>query len=134
MLCLGWLALQPSKRSFGIEPLTLHFAMFSPAGGKEVQLDLPVFCISSRDAHKLEGRFRSEKGCIFSSLLHTEVLQLRQHVHSLTGEHSARFHSGLPHWLSLQYELRRVASRQSSTLSITQLHVICSSFQILTAS
>lgn len=41
--------------------------------------------MSSRDAHKLEGRFRSEKGSIFNSVEHTEILQLRQHVHSLTG-------------------------------------------------
>lgn len=51
-------------------------------------MDLPVFCVSSRDAHKLERRFRSEKGNIFTSLEHTEILQLRQHVHSLTGNPS----------------------------------------------
>lgn len=50
-----------------------------------MQLDLPVFCVSSCDAHKLEGRFRSEKGNIFGSIEHTEILQLRQHVHGLTG-------------------------------------------------
>ncbi|KAK9813950.1 hypothetical protein WJX73_006361 [Symbiochloris irregularis] len=62
--------------------------MVRQAGGgsssKEVQTDLPVFCVSSRDAHKLEKRFKKEKGNIFTALEHTEILQLRQHVHSLT--------------------------------------------------
>ena len=100
---------------FGIEFTHYHTPQSaSPAGGKEVQLDLPVFCISSRDAHKLEGRFRSEKGSIFSSLLHTEILQLRQHVHSLTGEHSPRLYSNLSRRLSVHRGPRPHASRQSS--------------------
>lgn len=56
-----------------------------------------MFCISARDAHKMEGRFRSEKGNVFSSIEHTQILQLRQHVHSLTGgsEPAMRAHSAL---------------------------------------
>ena len=40
--------------------------------------------MSSRDNHKLEGRLRNEKKSTFSKVEHTEIQQLRSHVHELT--------------------------------------------------
>ena len=55
------------------------------AGG-ETQAQLPVFCVSARDCHRIEGRLPAEsKKATFSVVKHTEVPDLRAHVHHLTG-------------------------------------------------
>lgn len=58
------------------------------------EMDLPVFCISARDAQRLEGRFKKDgKPSAFSRLDHTEVPSLRDHVHDVAKKgrvHSAR--------------------------------------------
>ncbi|GFR49233.1 hypothetical protein Agub_g11232, partial [Astrephomene gubernaculifera] len=54
-----------------------------PTGGPEGEgePELPVFCVSARDAQKLEGRNkRAGRAATFVRLDQTEVLALRQHV------------------------------------------------------
>ena len=58
------------------------------AGDKQVQL--PVFCVSARDCHRIEGRLPSEsKKATFSTVRNTQLPELRAHVHALTGESCA---------------------------------------------
>ncbi|KAK9844653.1 hypothetical protein WJX74_005184 [Apatococcus lobatus] len=54
------------------------------ASSSQQQKELPVFCVSARDCHKLEGRLRSEKKSTFNKVEHTEIQQLRGHIHELT--------------------------------------------------
>ncbi|KAL4423152.1 hypothetical protein ABPG77_007805, partial [Micractinium sp. CCAP 211/92] len=68
------------------------------AGGSRAaaaaDIDLPVYCISARDAQKLEGRCRKDGPVgAFSRLEHTEVPALRGHVHDIARRgriHTAR--------------------------------------------
>ena len=55
--------------------------------GKAQDADLPVFCVSAKDCQRLEGR-TSKDGppSAFTKLEHTEVPQLREHIHHLTGK------------------------------------------------
>ena len=55
--------------------------------GKAQDADLPVFCVSAKDCQRLEGR-TSKDGppSAFTKLEHTEVPQLRVHIHHLTGK------------------------------------------------
>jgi hypothetical protein len=48
--------------------------------------ELPVFCVSAKDCQRLEGR-TSKDGppSAFTKLEHTELPQLRAHVHHVTG-------------------------------------------------
>ena len=53
---------------------------------KQAEQELPVFCVSAKDCQRLEGR-TSKDGppSAFTKLEYTEMPQLRQHVHHVTG-------------------------------------------------
>jgi hypothetical protein len=53
---------------------------------KVADQELPVFCVSAKDCQRLEGR-TSKDGPLsaFTKLEHTELPQLRAHVHHVTG-------------------------------------------------
>ena len=62
----------------------------------EGQTTLPVFCVSARDCHRIEGRLPSEnKKATFSAVKDTQLPELRAHVHTLTG--TCYFSCHLPH-------------------------------------
>ncbi|DBA74384.1 TPA: hypothetical protein ACH3X1_011148 [Trebouxia sp. C0004] len=67
--------------------------------------ELPVFCVSAKDCQRLEGR-TSKDGppSAFTKLDHTELPQLRAHVHHVTEQgrlHGARsVASGLAHFIN----------------------------------
>lgn len=66
-------------------------AAASPVGKqqrKQVEQELPVFCVSAKDCQRLEGR-TSKDGppSTFTKLEHTEMPQLRAHVHHVTGQY-----------------------------------------------
>ena len=54
---------------------------------KQGAQELPVFCVSAKDCQRLEGR-TSKDGppSAFTKLEFTEMPQLRQHVHHVTGK------------------------------------------------
>ena len=53
---------------------------------KQPEQELPVFCVSAKDCQRLEGR-TSKDGppSAFTKLEYTEMPQLRDHVHHVTG-------------------------------------------------
>ena len=55
--------------------------------GKAKDADLPVFCVSAKDCQRLEGRTSRDGAPVaFTKVDHTEIPQLRAHIHHLTGK------------------------------------------------